>query len=64
MIKKVTTSKNCSYEKSVSYNRDMSYHARLKNAKATDLRNNDEIIDLENGFSKVIPHNKNKKFKS
>lgn len=53
MFKKVKSLDNCSYRQSVSYKEDMPYHARLKKVKADcgDI----EIIDLKNGFSKVIP---------
>lgn len=59
MFKKVTSLNNCSYRQSVSYKKDMPYHARLKNAKAD--YENIEIIDLKNGFSKAIPRTSNEK---
>lgn len=52
MFKKVTSLNNCNYRQSVSYKEDMPYHARLKKAKAD--YENIEVIDLKNGFSKVI----------
>lgn len=59
MFKKVMSLHNCTYRQSISYKKDMPYHARLKNAKA-DCKDI-EIIDLKNGFSKAIPRALNKK---
>ena len=61
MFKKVTTSKNCSYKQSVSYKENMPYHVRLKKANAVDLKDNANVIDLKNGFSKVVPKTPTKK---
>lgn len=61
MFKKVKSLDNCSYKQSVSYKKDMPYHARLRNAKA-DCKDI-EIIDLKNGFSKAIPRASDKKHK-
>ncbi|MCI9051852.1 MAG: hypothetical protein HFI05_08010 [Lachnospiraceae bacterium] len=61
MFKKITTSNNCSYKQSVSYKENMPYRARLKKAKAEDLKENIKVIDLKNGFSKVVHETINKK---
>ena len=39
----------------------MPYRARLKKAKAEDLKENIKVIDLKNGFSKVVHETINKK---
>lgn len=62
MFKKVTVSKKSSYKQSVSYKEKMPYQTRLRNADATDLRDNAKIIELNNGFAKVVPK-KNRKMK-
>ena len=43
MFKKITTSNNCSYKQSVSYKENMPYRARLKKAKAEDLKENIKV---------------------
>ena len=62
MFKKVTTSKNYSYKKSVDYSEQKSYHERLKKAGAVDLRGNSIFVDMKNGYGKMIPKNKSIKF--
>lgn len=62
MFKKVTTSKNHSYKKSVDYSEQKSYHERLKSAGAVDLRDNSVFIELQNGYGKIIPKSKKVKF--
>lgn len=57
MFKKVTTSENRSYKKSVDYSDQKPYNERLKSAGAVDLRNNSVFIDLQNGYGKIIPKN-------
>ena len=49
MFKKVTTSKNTDYKQCCTYNKQMPYHARLKESNAIDLRNNANFIDCGNG---------------
>lgn len=41
---------------------DIPFNDRLKNDNSIDLRQNHEIVDLGNGFVKVIPIDNNKKF--
>lgn len=55
MFKKVTTSKQTDYKQCVSYKEQMPYHSRLANANVVDLRNNSKVIDLKNGYAKMIP---------
>lgn len=55
MFKKVTTSKQLEYKQCVSYKEQMPYHSRLANSNAVDLRNNSKVIDLKNGYAKLIP---------
>lgn len=54
MFKKVTTSKQTDYKQCVSYKEQMPYHSRLAKAKAVDLRNNSKVIDLKNGYAKLV----------
>ncbi len=54
MFKKVTISTNTSHKQCVGYKEKMSYQTRLHNANATDLRENGKILDLKNGYSKII----------
>lgn len=42
---------------------DMSYHARLKQAKAIDLRDNADFIDKGNGYGKLVPKDTKKIYK-
>lgn len=62
MFKKVTTSKNRSYKKTVDYSEQKPYHERLKKAGAIDLRGNGIFVDMKNGYGKMIPKNANVKF--
>lgn len=39
----------------------MSYHERLIKSGAINLKKNHKIIDLGNGYSKIVPVNVNKK---
>jgi hypothetical protein len=41
----------------------MSYHERLIKYGAIDLKKNHKIIDLGNGYSKILPVDVNKKIK-
>ncbi len=60
---KVTTSKRTDYKQCCSYKDDMSYHARLKQTKVIDLRNNADFVDLGNGYGKLVPRDSNKIYK-
>ena len=60
---KVTISKRTNYNQCCSYNNDMSYHARLKQAKAIDLRDNADFIDKGNGYGKFVPKDTKKIYK-
>lgn len=55
MFKKVTTSKKTDYKRCVSYKEQMPYHSRLANSNAIDLCNNAKVIDLKNGYAKLVP---------
>lgn len=55
MFKKVTTSKNTNYKQCCTYKKQMSYHVRLKESNASDLRNNADFIDEGNGYGKLVP---------
>ena len=62
MFKRVTTSQNHSYKKSVDYSDQKSYYERLRLAESVDLRNNSIFIDMQNGYGKILPKNKKVKF--
>lgn len=63
MFKKVTTSKRVDYKQCCSYKDKKSYHARLKQAKAIDLRDNADFIDKGNGYGKLVPKDSKKIYK-
>lgn len=60
---KVTTSKQTDYKQCCSYKDNKSYHARLKQAKAIDLRDNADFIDKGNGYGKLVPKDSKKIYK-
>ena len=61
MLKKITISKNLSYNKKVGYSNKMTFHDRLVKANAIDLRDNLKVENLENGYSKHYPVNSGKR---
>lgn len=63
MFNKVTTSQKTGYKKHTSYKEQMSYHDRLVRANAIDLRNNSKIVDMQNGYSKLVPICSDKKIR-
>lgn len=60
---KVTISKQTDYKQCYSYKDNKLFHTRLKQAKAIDLRNNADFIDLGNGYGKLDPKDSKKIYK-
>jgi hypothetical protein len=54
---------NDSRKKLADCNLGMSYHERLVKSGAIDLKDNHKIQTLNNGYSKIIPLDTNKRIK-
>ncbi|MGN4739054.1 hypothetical protein [Bacillus cereus] len=60
MLKKAS---NLSRRKMANPHQNKPLYQRLKSTNAIDLRNNRSIIDLNNGYSEIVPIDENKRFK-
>ncbi len=59
MLKKST---NLSRRNMANKHQNKPLQKRLKSANVIDLRNNRQMIDMGNGYTKVIPIDPNKRF--